>query len=81
MRRWDEDGVPIQDATEHGALIIQAGLAQYPGSAMLMTLQANYSMVVLKDGQAARTHLTSAAKSDPDVLQRYFLYVAQVSRV
>jgi hypothetical protein len=45
MRAWDLDGVVDPAAADLGELVVRSGLAQLPGTPMLLILLANFLMV------------------------------------
>ncbi|GBF92718.1 hypothetical protein Rsub_05087, partial [Raphidocelis subcapitata] len=77
MRRWDEDGVPEPDATAFGEFILKCGHARFPNNPALLIASANLHIAVRNDGQAARTQLQLAVKSQPSLIERYFIYQTQ----
>ncbi|KIY92722.1 hypothetical protein MNEG_15241, partial [Monoraphidium neglectum] len=77
MRKWDEDGVPDQDAVAFGEFIVKCGMARFPNNATLLINTANIHIVARHDGQAARTQLQLAVKTSPSLIQRYFIFATQ----
>lgn len=56
---------------------LQCGMARFPGSPFMLILYANFLIEVRKDAQSARTQLQLAAKSNPDIAEKYFIYAGQ----
>lgn len=57
----------------------QAGLARFPNNPTILLVYANYVIHVKKEPRAARQQLQLAGKCDPDVIERYNLFAANVS--
>ncbi|GFR51631.1 hypothetical protein Agub_g13986 [Astrephomene gubernaculifera] len=74
MRRFNSDGVVLEERALLGGVIIKAGMAVFPGHVGLLVLYANYLMEVRGDGPAARTHLQLALKGGPSLVQRYQIF-------
>lgn len=55
---------------------LQSGMARLPGNPSLLVMYANF-WIVHSEGQAARTQLQLAQKSNPSLLDKYNMYVAQ----
>ncbi|KAI8467685.1 MAG: hypothetical protein J3K34DRAFT_523567 [Monoraphidium minutum] len=77
MRKWDDDGVPDEEAGALGEFIIKCGMARFPNDATLMITLANFQIEARKDGQGARTQLGLAIKASPSTIQRFFIYKTQ----
>jgi hypothetical protein len=58
-------------------LYLQCAMARMPGNPGLLVMHANFLIEVRKDGQAARTQMQLAQKSNPGLLDSYNIYVAQ----
>ncbi len=54
----------------HSLARLQAGMARFPNSPLLLILHANYLIEVRKDVQGSRTQLQLAAKSNPGLFDR-----------
>jgi hypothetical protein len=52
-------------------------MARLPNNPYVLTMFANFIIESRRDGQAARTQLQLAVKASPNLLDRYFIYVAQ----
>lgn len=52
-------------------------MARLPENPYLMTLLANLLIEVKHEGQMARTQLHLAAKANPSLIDRYFIFMSQ----
>lgn len=52
-------------------------MARMPNNPYILTVYSNFIVETRRDGQAARTQLQLAQKANPNLLDRYFIYVAQ----
>eukprot|EP00775_Hariotina_reticulata_P007054 gene7054-7268_t len=77
MRRWDEDGIPDQEASKFGEFVIKCGMARMPSNPTLLVMYTSFLIETCKDGQAARTQLQLAQKANPSLLDSFDIYVAQ----
>ncbi|EFJ45814.1 hypothetical protein VOLCADRAFT_93917 [Volvox carteri f. nagariensis] len=74
MRRFDIDGIVLEETALVGETIIKCGMAVFPGHVGLLILYANFLMEVKRDGPAARTQLQLALKAGPSLVQRYQIF-------
>lgn len=56
----------------------QAGLARFPGDPTVLLLYANYIIHVKKEPRAARQQLQLASKGEPNLIERYNIFSANV---
>jgi len=57
--------------------ILRCAMARLPEDPYLMTVLANLLIEVKHEGQMARTQLHLAAKANPSLIDRYFIFVSQ----
>lgn len=50
-------------------------MARFPACPSWLLLYANFLLSARNDGQGARTQLQLAIKANPNILERYFIYV------
>jgi hypothetical protein len=56
----------------------QAGLARFPGDPTVLLVYANYIIHVKKEPRAARQQLQLASKGEPNLIERYNIFSANV---
>lgn len=71
VRKWDEDGVVMEDAAATAEVVIKAGMLAFPNKPFLHILYANFLLAVKKDGPGSRTHLQLAGRHAPTLVERY----------
>lgn len=59
-------------------LCLQAGLARFPGDPTVLLVYANYIIHVKKEPRAARQQLQLASKGEPNLIERYNIFSANV---